>query len=257
MSTDKTVSAAVNELHRKGFTLEFFVLKEEDRIGCKQPACTLAASEFEVEELHLFQDANVTDQEKAVYAISSGKNDVKGVLVFETADLSAEGDSDIIRKLRAAVKKFIKPIKRSKELTGLSKEHHHALLLSWKIKTGLSRNVEVERINHYVRWFYNTHLIPHFEVEEKYLFTLLPASDANRLRAQEQHAQLKGLIENGIPDRERLMEFSDALNDHIRFEERVLFNEIQKLADSHQLKVLEQHHTDEKFCDNESDPFWK
>ncbi len=39
-----------------------------------------------------------------------------------------------------------KPIKRSVALKPLSREHHHGLLLSWKIREGFNRNVEIERI---------------------------------------------------------------------------------------------------------------
>lgn len=46
------------------------------------------------------------------------------------------------------------------------------------------------------------------------------------------------------------------LEKHIRFEERVLFNEIQKIATEKQLETILKLHTDEKFIDNTSDPFW-
>ena len=32
--------------------------------------------------------------------------------------------------------------KRHKALQNLSREHHHGLLLSWKIRTGLNKNIE-------------------------------------------------------------------------------------------------------------------
>ncbi|GAA3575326.1 hypothetical protein [Snuella lapsa] len=66
-----------------------------------------------------------------------------------------------------------KPLKRHKALQPLSREHHHGLLLSWKIRSGLSRNIPVERIKIYTDWFFETHLIPHFEMEEKYIFPIL------------------------------------------------------------------------------------
>jgi len=47
------------------------------------------------------------------------------------------------------------------------------------------------------------------------------------------------------------------LKDHIRFEERVLFNEIQSAATPLELEKIAQFHSDEKFKDNLNDVFWK
>ena len=58
-----------------------------------------------------------------------------------------------------------KPQKRHKALQPLSREHHHGLLLSWKIRSGFSKNIEPKRIRTYADWFFKTHLIPHFEME--------------------------------------------------------------------------------------------
>ena len=48
-----------------------------------------------------------------------------------------------------------------------------------------------------------------------------------------------------------------ALKDHIRFEERILFNEIQDAATSQQLNLIEKNRPEEKFEDNLSDVFWQ
>lgn len=39
-----------------------------------------------------------------------------------------------------------KSIKRTKALQPLSRDHHHGLLLCWKIRQGIKLNVEPERI---------------------------------------------------------------------------------------------------------------
>jgi hypothetical protein len=66
-----------------------------------------------------------------------------------------------------------KPIKRSEFLKPLSREHHRGLLFCWKIRAGIKKNVEVSRIKKYADWFYQNYLVPHFEVEEKYVFPIL------------------------------------------------------------------------------------
>jgi len=38
------------------------------------------------------------------------------------------------------------PIKRNEALKPLSRDHHHGLLLCWKIRQGIKLNIEPERI---------------------------------------------------------------------------------------------------------------
>ncbi|WP_332006933.1 hypothetical protein [Gaetbulibacter sp. NE] len=66
-----------------------------------------------------------------------------------------------------------KPLKRHTALQPLSREHHHGLLLSWKLREGFKKNIDINRMKTYTDWFYSTHLIPHFDMEEKHIFPLL------------------------------------------------------------------------------------
>lgn len=149
------------------------------------------------------------------------------------------------------------PIKRAEDLKPFSREHHHGLLLSWKIKTGFSRNIEIDRIKKYADWFYITHLNPHFEAEEKYLFPILGNEHELVQQAISEHQVLRSLFESNTDIANNLHQIETDINQHIRFEERVLFNEIQKQATPEQLKVVAEIHPDEKFVDNMSDPFWE
>jgi len=151
-----------------------------------------------------------------------------------------------------------KPIKRCESLKPLSREHHHGLLFSWKLKTGIKKNVEVSRIKKYADWFYENYLIPHFEVEEKYIFPILGNENELIKRAVSEHESLKRLLESTNSEfQKNIGLIGDELVDHIRFEERVLFGEIQKIATTEQLLSIEFNHSDEKFVDNLSDPFWE
>ena len=53
-----------------------------------------------------------------------------------------------------------KPIKRNKSIQSISREHHHGLLLCWKIRQGMKKNIEPQRIKVYVDWFYNEYILP-------------------------------------------------------------------------------------------------
>ena len=63
-----------------------------------------------------------------------------------------------------------KPIKRHEAIQSISREHYQGLLFGSKIRMGLKKQIEPDRMAKYAVWFYKEHLIPHFEIEEKYLF---------------------------------------------------------------------------------------
>lgn len=139
----------------------------------------------------------------------------------------------------------------------LSRDHHHGLLLCWKIRTGFSKGVDTQRIKHYADWFFGHHALPHFELEEKFIFPILGNENELVKKALAEHRRLIRLFTetDDIPKCLSLIE--EELEQHIRFEERVLFNEIQKVATEEQLKIILKQHTDEKFNDNTDDEFWK
>lgn len=150
-----------------------------------------------------------------------------------------------------------KPIKRHEALKTLSREHHHGLLLCWKIRAGIKKNTELSRIKKYADWFYQTHLIPHFEMEEKYIFSILGSQNDLVRKAISEHRRLKRLFGNDLDHQKTLSLIEEELERHIRFEERILFNEIQKVASPEQLLTIEQIQSEEKFVDNLTDAFWK
>ena len=131
------------------------------------------------------------------------------------------------------------PIKRHESIQPLSRDHHHGLLLCWKIKTGFAKGVSTDRMKVYVDWFYEKHIKKHFEIEEEF-----------------QHKTLMKLFTDNSDVTGSLKNIQTELEKHIRFEERVLFNEIQKVASEKQLKIIKEHHSDDKFVDNLSDQFW-
>lgn len=151
----------------------------------------------------------------------------------------------------------IKPIKRNEFLAPLSREHHQALLLCWKIKTGFSKGIEVQRIKKYCDWFYTTHLMQHFELEEKFVFPILGNRHQHVQDALGQHHQLRELFNDSNNPEISLQKIQIELEKHIRFEERILFNEVQDIATPQQLENIQTIHREEAFCDNEVDVFWK
>ena len=153
-----------------------------------------------------------------------------------------------------------KPIKRDPALISFSKDHHFALLLIWKIKEGLKRNIQPERISRYVINFFETDLQQHFKLEEELMFQKLPADNKMRIRGENEHKYVYELIEQMQKqvDKESLLHFADTLEKHIRFEERELFNFLQeKLSESELEEISRSHKMQHEPDDAWNDTFWK
>lgn len=150
-----------------------------------------------------------------------------------------------------------KPITRNKRLQPLSRDHHHGLLLCWKIKQGFNKDVAVERIKRYTDWFYNNHIKSHFQIEETYLFPVLGEAHALVKKAITEHNRLEMLFTDSIDTSNSLKLLAEELKQHIRFEERLLFKEIEKVASEEQMNTILYKHTSEKFEENTQDEFWK
>ncbi|SFT07514.1 hypothetical protein SAMN04487906_2794 [Zhouia amylolytica] len=149
------------------------------------------------------------------------------------------------------------PLKRHKALQPLSREHHQGLLLAWKIRNGFQKGVSPKRIKVYADWFYENHLIPHFKIEENYIFPLLGSEHEYIDRAIADHQELHLLFEQEYDLDNVLHRIEQKLEEHIRFEERILFPEIQKTTDEEEMNKIEKIHHEMPFQDNPDDEFWK
>ncbi|MBK5208360.1 MAG: hemerythrin domain-containing protein [Flavobacteriaceae bacterium] len=148
-------------------------------------------------------------------------------------------------------------IKRHQALKEYSKDHHQALLLCWKIQVGFSKGISADRIKTYTNWFYENHILDHFQKEEKYMFPVLGNENELIIQALNEHKILLKLFTGTIQIENSLKQIQTLLKDHIRFEERILFNEIQSAATPQELEKIEQFHSNENFKDNLNDVFWK
>ncbi len=153
-----------------------------------------------------------------------------------------------------------KPIKRSKQLAPLSREHHDGLLFAWKIKQGLENRASMEAMAKYASWYWRHHIKPHFFQEEKILMPYMPEGHPMAKRLKEEHDHIRELIlELGEEaDRRHLLLLCDLTTQHIRFEERELFGYLEELLSPEQLdtvfKQLEEHPVS---CNEEwKDEFW-
>ena len=152
------------------------------------------------------------------------------------------------------------PIKRSPHIAALSRDHHHALLLGWKIRQGIKLNREVSRICAYVVHFYKKYVEQHFMAEETLLFHQLPDGDELKHRAISEHHMLRGLFSSlsDKSDYEQLNLIADKLDQHIRFEERVLFPHLEKIIPVEELEKVGKALAAETHAEDVwEDEFWK
>lgn len=149
----------------------------------------------------------------------------------------------------------MKPIKRHPSLQQLSREHHFGLLFCWKIRQGMRFGVELDRIQRYATWFWENNQVKHFDLEEGKLFPILGMDHPKVVRALDEHKRIEAYIKNGLQNEEDVNALDKLLVDHIRFEERDLFNEIQQIATDDELKLLEEHDHQE-LVGNWDDEFW-
>lgn len=149
------------------------------------------------------------------------------------------------------------PLKRHHSLQPLSREHHHGLLLAWKIRTGQQNGVSSKRIGNYVLWFWENILRAHFDTEEKYVFPLLEYHNPLVLRAKAEHKKIENLIKGDMLDNSLLAVFERELVNHIRFEERELFTRIQDKLSSEDLEAIQLPAGNDVNPDAWDDNFWQ
>lgn len=150
-----------------------------------------------------------------------------------------------------------KPLKRHEALVTFSREHHHCLLLSWKIRKGLSSEVSLEIIKEYADWFYENYLNPLFKDEEKYIFPILGEEHKQIKKVLSEHRRLKRLFSDKDDIEKALHNIEEELDRNIRFKERELFQLIQEAATEEQLENIKNTRKEILFVEHPENLFWE
>lgn len=157
-----------------------------------------------------------------------------------------------------------KPIRRNENILRLSREHHFSLLFCWKIRQGLKKGIDPERMINYAAYFRKHHAEPHFREEEEIIFDPFP--DGMTRKAVDEHEALRRLFEeialrSGRADEQiagLLSSLADELDQHVRFEERELFPYLEEKLNDEELsqigRALDALPAEAK--DNYEDEFW-
>ena len=126
-------------------------------------------------------------------------------------------------------------MKRAEALQPLSHQHHNSLMACLLVKKGIARQAKLSTLNDFLSKFFREDVEPHFEAEEKHLFPLLDQlkpSYGKILRSD--HMLLRVLASrfiNQSASSDYLASFATLLENHIRFEERLVFNFVQEHLD--------------------------
>lgn len=142
---------------------------------------------------------------------------------------------------RHTMKHEPKPIRRSAQIAELSRDHHHALLFVWKLRQGLRNNSSMEHIRSYAAYFYSNFIDPHCKLEEELLLPKMHPQDAFRKQIKAEHrllALLHSRIADGTPSADDIRAFADAVERHIRFEERIFFPVVERILSPHELNSI-------------------
>ncbi len=148
-------------------------------------------------------------------------------------------------------------MKRHKALVQLSRDHHFGLLLCWKLKEGLKKNISPERMSKYIGLFYLKNLKPHFAEEEETVFEILGNEHPLIKEAVSQHRTFEKMISDGFETPQQIRDFRDLLELHIRTEERHIFPAIEEKATNEQLENLLKQNYPELKEPEYDDVFWK
>lgn len=125
----------------------------------------------------------------------------------------------------------------------LDEEHRDCLLLCWKIREGLRKEVQVTRIKTYLDWYWENYLKRVFELEEKHLFAILNKDDKLRKKVVSQHKKIKKLFEEKNPANylKSILLIEEELELHIRFAEKEVQNRILEIATKEQIQEIEEN----------------
>ncbi len=100
----KTLLEIVNELQASGYTEEIRLHRADLHLYAISRDVVLGANDFTVDKAYRFEGSTSEEDTSELYAISSSKNDFKGILIDEFDEFRGLPDHPLIDKLKEADK---------------------------------------------------------------------------------------------------------------------------------------------------------
>lgn len=95
-----TVTEAVNDLAQRGYTTDFEILSGDDCLLCNKTGTQLSPEDFEIDEIYRFEGSTDPGDEMIVFAISSRKNEMKGLVINAYGMYADAMNSKIVERLK-------------------------------------------------------------------------------------------------------------------------------------------------------------
>jgi len=148
---------------------------------------------------------------------------------------------------------------RDKNLYVFSHEHHHGLIFAVRLRKAHQADDEI--LKKYIGDFWVNSLNSHFDNEEKLFLNFITDMEL-RARFLSEHKQIRDLykdIDQGDVDIvEKAKHFGILINNHIRFEERILFPWLQEKLNVEQLAHIGSSLEETDVCSHVFSPrFWE
>lgn len=153
------------------------------------------------------------------------------------------------------------PSEKQQHLKILSQDHDIVLFFSRRIKEGLSRTIDSQRLRNYVNYFYHNHLKAHFRDEEVLLFHRL--SEPVRLHTKREHREIERQVDAiNFADAGNLLvyvELTAILDALISYEAEIVFPELVTALSESTLNSIEGflEKDSPRMQDSYPDKFWQ
>ena len=135
--------------------------------------------------------------------------------------------------------KVNKKASRNENLYVFSHEHHHGLVFSVRLKK--ASNADTETLKKYIGDFWDNALEDHFKKEEDLFLQWISDKDLKDQFLAE-HESINALVNDILNSNnnlvEKVLDLSEQLKLHVKFEEKLLFPWLQNNLSSDQLKSI-------------------
>ncbi|MBZ5856241.1 hemerythrin domain-containing protein [Flavihumibacter profundi] len=155
-------------------------------------------------------------------------------------------------------------MQRAETLQPLSRQHKAALMTCLLIRKGISKQASVAVMADFFLKSWEKDLLPHIEEEERLLVPLLnryPEGKTFAATILRDHELLRNGIEHLKQQNlnERLIgSLADQLEQHIRFEERIVFQQMQDFIPEKELNhILFKEDKSQPVCNSYTNHFWE
>jgi len=156
-------------------------------------------------------------------------------------------------------------MKRDKSLQPLSWQHHDTLMACLMIEKGVKKNADLKVLQDFTRHIWERDINKHFVLEENYLVPQLRQKRFPEYLIRSllnDHDLLRNIstrLLNGGASYPLFTAFAILLEQHVRFEERIVFERAQEMIPEQDLEKLSRHFPQEhsSSCKDYPVKFWE